>query len=36
VREVVAAAGLVAMASSVSLRGIAGDVAVVRLAPSAG
>ncbi len=36
VRDVVAAAGLVAMASSVSLRGISGDVAVVRLARSAG
>ena len=34
VREVVAAAGLVATSASVSLRGIAGDVPVVRLAPA--
>ncbi|MEP7122945.1 MAG: DUF5939 domain-containing protein [Byssovorax sp.] len=34
VREVVAAAGLVATSTSVSLRGIAGDVPVVRLAPA--
>jgi class 3 adenylate cyclase len=35
VSEVVAAAGLLATSTSVSLRGIAGDVPVVRLAPAA-
>lgn len=34
VSPLVAAAGLVAISTSASLRGIAGDVAVVRLAPA--